>query len=279
MARLALGLAGILAILAGLTLAAMGTSPIPRALADEAAAVVFLVGFGVAAWRVGRGRPTDRDVAVAPWEPGGGIGQGTVEHTPTEHPITAHAFAGVVAQAGAIARTEGTVEEGVAVLRPRLRAALVEALVQGGLDEETAEQRLRTGEWTDNAWAASVVDPNVEAPTWTARQRLRAWLFPEETVRRLAREAVRGVATAADAAVSPVPGQEAPRTVPVSTPSIAALQRGADGRLQDAVEPTAAWRGQETAIDDGTDATPSPATGGSADRTDAGPDDPEVDHQ
>jgi len=242
MRRLVAG-AGALVVLAGIALAFAAIDVPTESGFEGALAMLVLTGAVLALWKIGRSLPEDADVAIPPWAPGGAIVYGDPERTPTDHPLSAEELSGVVAAAGATARQEGTVEDGLAVLQEPLRAALVDALVLGGTDREAVERSIRRGEWTDNEWAASVVEPSVGAPRWSLRQRFRAWLFPEDTVERLARVAVHGVARAAEDAIPTVPGQGAPRTVPVARPTLADLERGADGDLQEAVEPTAIARG------------------------------------
>jgi hypothetical protein len=265
----ALGALGALVVLSAIGYAVVSPPLAAGRLVEDAVVVVVIAGAAVALYHVVSAPPAAGDVAIPPWATEGAIVPGEPERPVTEYPMSAGAFAEVVATAGSRAREAGTVEEGLAVLGPPLRAALFDALVQGGADRATVEKRLRSGEWTDNEWAAYVVEPAVGAPRWSLGQRLRAWLFPEETVRRLAREAVHGVAAAAEEAVPPVPGQGAPRTVPVATPSVADLQRGADGDLQEAIEPTAIQRGERPpaahyALDEriATDATDGPAGDG-----------------
>lgn len=235
-------LGGVL-VLGGIALAALAPDLVADRVFEDAVALVLLAGAALALWKLLQSVPSDANVALPPWVPGGAIVHGEPERTPTEHRVSATEMAEIVAAAGTTAREEGTIEDGLAVLEPPLRDVLLDALVQGGMGRDAAERALRTGEWTDNDWAAYVIEPALDAPSWTLRQRFRAWLFPEETIQRLARETVHAVAAAADEAIPPVPGQGAPRTVPVTTPSIATLQRGADGELQEAIEPTAIARG------------------------------------
>lgn len=246
--RRLLAAAGAVLVLLGVVLTVAGTGINALALSEAAiedlVTVLVLTGAAVAIWKIaGSVSADDGDVAIPPWAPGGAIVYGDPERTPTDYPLSAEELSEVVAAAGATARQQGTVEDGLAVLRSPLREALVDALRQGGMDRDSIEDAIESGEWTENDWAAYVIEPSVGAPRWTIKQRFRAWLFPEDTVQRLARIAVHGVARAADDAIPPVPGQSAPRTVPVAEPSIADLQRGADGDLQEAIEPTAVARG------------------------------------
>jgi hypothetical protein len=261
MGRFVVGVIGGLLVLAGIAAAVVSTDVTAGRVFEDAASILLLVGAGLALWKVAAASESVPDVAIPPWAPGGGIVHGVPEQTVTEYPVSAQELARVIAAAGGKAREQGTIEDGLAVLGPPLRAALLDALVQGGLDRSEAERQLQTGAWTDNEWAAYVIEPSVGAPRWTLRQRFRAWLFPEATVQRLAREAVHGVARVADDAIPPVPGQGAPRTVPVATPSLADLRRGADGELQEAIDPTAIQRGpvpptDHHGFDEGLDGTP-----------------------
>jgi len=144
---------------------------------------------------------------------------------------------------GETARREGTVEDGIDVVRPALRDTLIGALTQGGSSAESVEDLLDSGGWTDDRVAASVLSEHVDPPDRSIRTRLEAWLFPERVVRRRARRATEAVAVAAEAALPTVPGQTAPRTVPTVTTSLSELQRGVDGRLQRASDPMAIARG------------------------------------
>ncbi|WP_255681817.1 hypothetical protein [Natrinema sp. SYSU A 869] len=151
----------------------------------------------------------------------------------------------MIETAGETARDSGTIDDGLEVVRPPLRTALLDALEQGGRSRSDAEAALADGTWTDDPVAASVLAAEIEPPIRPLRERVRAWLYPERVVRRRARQATNAVAEVADDALPTVPGQTAPRTVPVLQPRLEDLQRGADGRLQRAVEPRATARGPQ----------------------------------
>jgi len=87
-----------------------------------------------------------------------------------------------------------------------------------------------------------VLSPQIDRPRRTFTGRLYAWLFPERVVRQRVRRAVQAVAEAADDALPPVPGQRAPRSVPVRQPTLEELRRGVDDRLQSAVDPSSIAR-------------------------------------
>ncbi|MCW8172241.1 hypothetical protein D8S78_05320 [Natrialba swarupiae] len=112
-------------------------------------------------------------------------------------------------KAGATARKSGTVDDGLDVLRPVLREALVDALVQGGVVRADAEAAVSDGSWTDDDVAASV-EETISGPDRSFRKRVYAWLFPERVVRRLARRSMGAVADAADEALPTVPARPRP---------------------------------------------------------------------
>lgn len=177
------------------------------------------------------------DVASAPWEESGVLVERAPERSPAAYDLSGEALADVVAAAGEAAREDGTVAAGVDVVRPHLREALLGVFVQGGTDRSTAEALLARGSWTDDATAAAVLDDAVDHPGWSVLQRFEAWLFPEQVLREEVRRAMQAIATVADRELPTVPGQHAPRTVPVLAPTLEDLRRGADGHLQRAVEP------------------------------------------
>jgi len=183
------------------------------------------------------GSETDEDVASAPWEETGVLVERAPERSPADYDLSGESLADVVAEAGEAARDDGTVAAGVDVVRPHIREALLGVFVQGGTDRETAEATLAEGTWTDDATAAAVLDDAVDHPGWSLFQRFEAWLFPEQVLREEVRRAMQAVAATAERELPTVPGQRAPRTVPVLSPTLEDLRRGADGHLQRAVEP------------------------------------------
>ncbi|SER28400.1 DUF58 domain-containing protein [Natrinema salaciae] len=208
--------------------------------------LIALVAFGLGVWKI-RGTPGtsggDRDAPTVPWAPDEPFANPAPERTDRDPALSSDALAGVIEAAGEEARDAGTVADGLAVVRPPLREALLDALERGGWSRSDAEAALADGSWTDDRVAASVLAAAVDPPTRPLRERVRAWLYPERVVRRRARRATGAVAEVADDALPTVPGQTAPRSVPVLQPRLEDLQRGADGRLQRAVEPRATARG------------------------------------
>jgi hypothetical protein len=235
----------VAAVLVALVVAVAGGGGRSTSAGFWAVAVVLgLLALTVALWKV-RGRldaSSDRPVA---WARDEGFATPAPERTDDEYALSSDDFARRIEEAGTAARSEGTVVDGVAVVRPALRETLIEAMVQGEYDPESARETLSTGEWTDDQVAASVIDAEVPPPELSIRQRLLAWLFPERAVRRRLRRAVQELAEVADESLPTVPGQTAPRTVPVRKPRLEELQRDAEGRLQGAVDPDAIARGPE----------------------------------
>lgn len=215
-------------------------SPLQIALA----VLVGIVGFIGALVKIGT-TETDDAVASAPWDESGALVERAPERSPGDYDLSGERLAGVVEGAGETARDEGTVAAGVEVVRPDLRDALVGVLVQGGTDRATAERMLAQGTWTDDATAAAALDERVDHPGWSFLKRFEAWLFPEQVVRREVQESMQAIAEAADRELPIVPGQHAPRTVPVLKPTLEDLRRGADGHLQRAVDPLSARTGSD----------------------------------
>lgn len=187
----------------------------------------------------------DADVAPAPWEESGALVERAPERSPADYDLSGERLAGVVEEAGATARDEGTVAAGIEVVRPHLRRALLEVLAQAGTEKVTAEHALARGTWTDDVIAAAALDESVGHPGWSFLERFEAWLFPEQVVRREVRRAMQAIARVADRELPTVPGQHAPRTVPVLQPTLEDLRRGADGHLQRAVDPLGARTGSD----------------------------------
>lgn len=234
----------------GVALVALGLlltvgSPAPDGVSTIAPVVASVVALGavvLAGWKV-RGALDGTTNGAVPWADDQPFASPTPEHSATEHPLSGVALARILEAAGETARNEGTVEDGLDVVRPALRDTLHAALVAGGASPEAAANAISNGTWTDDAVAASVLDEAVEPPDASLRERVEAWLLPERVLRRRTRIAVDALAERADRALPPVPGQTAPRTVPVVRPTLETLQRGADGRLQRAIDPMAVARG------------------------------------
>ncbi|WP_049922052.1 DUF7269 family protein [Halopiger djelfimassiliensis] len=205
--------------------------------------LLALVAVVLALRKVWGSLDTSADAPATPWAPDEPFATPAPERTDRNPPLSSDEFTAVIETAGAAARDGGTVADGLAVVRPPLRETLLDALEHGGHSRSEAEAMLADGTWTDDRIAASVLDERVRAPVRSRRERLRAWLFPERVVRRRAGRAMAAVAEAADDALPAVPGQTAPRTVPVLQPRLEDLRRGADGRLQRAVDPGAIARG------------------------------------
>ncbi|WP_408956877.1 hypothetical protein [Natrinema sp. 74] len=182
---------------------------------------------------------------AVPWAADEPFANPAPERTDSEPPLSSDELAGLIETAGERARDSGSVDDGLEAVRPALRAALIDALEQGGRSRSDVEAALADGNWTDDRVAASVLAAEVEPPNQSFRERVRAWLSPEQIVRERARRATNAVAAAADEALPTVPGQTAPRTVPVVQPPLEDLRRGADGRFQRAVDPRVTARGPQ----------------------------------
>ena len=240
LARSALGIAAVLVACSLVILLTVDSTSSTRSLANLVAAFVGLGALLVGLQSLlGSTAPDDERIAPAPWTSAGGIVDQAPERTTDEHPLSGDALATEIERAGAVAREQGTVAAGLAELRPTLRAAVLDALVRGGMERAEAEDAVGAGTWTDDAAAAATLSEDVVRPDWGFRERIRAWLFPERLVRREARRAVHEIGRVASAEVPVVPGRSAPRTVPVVRPGLGELRRGADGELQAATEPLA----------------------------------------
>lgn len=225
--------------------------------------VLTLAAIGIAYRKIRGSLDTNGDEPPVSWAPGEPFADPAPERSDRSPSLSSDELAGVIERGGIRARESGTVDDGLAVVRPPLRTALLEALEAGGRSRSDAEAALETGAWTDDRLAASVLDEAVEPPDRPFRERVRAWLFPERVVRERSRRAMAAVADAADEALPTVPGQTAPRTKPVMQPRLEELERGADGNLQRAVDPMATVRGPRP---------PRPRLGADADGADAGAD-------
>ncbi|WP_226004554.1 DUF7269 family protein [Natrinema salinisoli] len=240
--------------------------------ADAAGVLVALVALALGLWKVRGSLDTTADAPAVPWAADEPFANPAPERTNRDPALSSDGFAGVIQTAGEEARSSGTIEDGLAVVRPPLREALLDALEQSGRSRSAAEAALADGSWTDDRVAASVLAAEIEPPIRPFRERLRAWLYPERVVRQRARRATSAVADVANDALPTVPGQTAPRNVPVLRPRLEDLRRGSDGRLQRAVEPRATARGPQPVR---------PRMGGDAERADGdrGDDDSESEAQ
>ncbi|QRV13424.1 phage holin family protein [Haloterrigena salifodinae] len=205
--------------------------------------VLALVAVAVGGAKIRGALDTTADAPPVSWAPGDSFAAPTPERSDPTPELSSDEVASVIERAGERARHRETVEDGLEVVRPPLREALGEALVAGGQSREAVKATLADGSWTDDRLAASVLEPSINPPDRPFRERIRAWLFPERVARDRSRRATGAIAEAADEALPSVPGQSAPRTKPVLQPRLEELRRGADGRLQRAVDPTATVRG------------------------------------
>ena len=233
-AKVLVGVGAVLVVLgAGFGLLARGPAArVPSWVAVGGGLLVFVL----ALWKLVRSPGSG--FAPAPWDEGGAIVDDPPEETPKTDPVSGTALSGVVEAAASDAREE-TVEAGLATVRPPLREALVAALERGGWDRDRIEAALADGSWTDDPVAAAVLDEAVVPPERPLRRRVWAWLFPGKALRHRTARAVGAIARAGDAALPPVVGQRAPRSVPVVEPSLDDLQRAADGSLRRAVDGSA----------------------------------------
>jgi len=241
----AAALVGLLTIVGGVVVALTTTGerlPTTESWVIGAAFALGLVGLAIALWKI-RGSLDGDSANPVPWAPDGPFATPAPERSDETYPISSDRFAERVAEAGSAARSEGSVEAGMAVARPFLRRALLDGLDRGRGDREAIEERIDRGEWTDDRLAASALSASVAAPPRSVRRRLSAWLFPERIVRERAARAMNEIARATDETLATVPGQHAPRTVPVLQPNLEDLSRGADGKLQEAADPDVVARG------------------------------------
>lgn len=243
MTRLAIGI-GVAAIVIGVIALLLGGGGTGSSTVSVLVAFLAIAGILISLWKLletpGAGEPT---VIEPPWTDDGALFDRPPERTSDDEALSGESFAAVLADAGSAARSEGTVEAGFEVVRPVLRRALVDALSLRDGDGSAIERALETGEWTDDRTAAAVLDPTVELPPWPIRLRIEAWLFPERVVRRQLQQTVQAIAEAANDAIPNVPGQNAPRNVPILQPRLEDLRRGVDGEVQRAVDPLATARG------------------------------------
>jgi hypothetical protein len=178
------------------------------------------------------------------------------EATRVHLPLAGEGTSAKITDAVATARDEGSVEAGLAVAREPLRDALREALEASGLSTEAAEAQIASGDWTDDPSIAAVLHPDCEPPSRPLRERLRAWLHPGRHVRRRVGRAADAVAATAAAELPPIPGQDAPRNVPVP-PAAEAAADAVDDPIRadpDVIVPTAVSSGGSGGAD--SDAAP-----------------------
>lgn len=237
--RLLVAVAGFVLVVCGVALAVLARWPSSSVVETGLLGAVALLALLLAALKV---RTPPDSAADSGRSSVAAFASPPPEDVTSEYQLSSVALARILDGASETARREGTVEDGIDVVRPALRDTLVGALTQGGNSAEAVEDLLESGEWTDDRLAASVLSEHVEPPEQSIRARLEAWLFPERVLRRRARRATEAVAVAAEAALPTVPGQTAPRTVPTVTTSLSELQRGVDGRLQRASDSMAIAR-------------------------------------
>lgn len=197
------------------------------------AALAGLLSVGWYLYQSWQGDPGSDTESTYPGRPTGPA----PETTPDDQPMSGAYFTQTIQTA--IERTESTgdIDEGLAVVRPSLRATLTNVLSEGGYDEDSVRATLSRGDWTDDQVAAAVLDPNVPLPTLTLRERLTMWLFPERFVTAFTRAAVDAIRAAADETLPAIPGESAPRPVPTSQPTIEELTRDVGGDLNMAHDP------------------------------------------
>ena len=197
--------------------------------------------------------PADGDVEAAPpWSKAGALVARAPERTPGDRPLAGDYLAYLLEEACEVASQEGSVEAGLAVVRPTLRQATGDVLVRTGASDAEVGTTLDEGAWTGDRLAASVLAGTVDPPPEPLRARLRAWLFPETVVRQRVARAVDAIDALAREALPTIVGQRAPRPIPVATPGLEELNRHPDGslrrgRLDEAAEvATGAESGVET---------------------------------
>lgn len=259
-AWLVVGLALVLGAVAGLATGAFGgVTGGADSSAETALVLIAVVGFGIAAWQIRRddgddgstGAGTTPDANRAS-EEADSAGQrrrndevsreaddpvvaATPEYAATDDVLSGQGLSWVLDEGGAVAREDRTVAAGEEWVRPTLRGVLLDVLVHEHRDRTAAEAVVDEGSWTDDRVAASVVSGTVTGPPLSLRERIYAWLFPERVLRERVRVTVDEIARVADETLPAVPGERAPRTIPVVTPSVDDLQRTADGDLDLAV--------------------------------------------
>lgn len=252
-AWLVVGMALVLGAVVGLATGAFGgVTGGADSSAENALVLIAVVGFGIAAWQIHRDDVVGAETADAERPGGGADGAGrrgdvvsreaddpvvaaTPEYAATVDVLSGQGLSWVLDEGGAVAREDRTVAAGEEWVRPTLRGVLLGVLVHEHRDRTAAEAVVDEGDWTDDRVAASVVSGTVTGPPLSLRERIYAWLFPERVLRERVRVTVDEIARVADETLPSVPGEHAPRTIPVVTPSVDDLQRTADGDLDLAV--------------------------------------------
>lgn len=208
--------------------------------------LVWLVGLGglaAAAWLLYDHTRTRSRTDPVPWSDAGPIVRDAPEAVPQERPLSGGDLAAALVEAGVAARRHREIEHGVAVVRPLLREAYVEAAVAGGADRAAATADLDGGTWTDDPVAASVCSASVDPPPRSLRRRVRDWLYPGRAVTRRTVRAVSAVTDAADDLLPAVIGSDEPRRIQTYEPSLAVRDVGGDGRVRAATRRQTAGRG------------------------------------
>jgi hypothetical protein len=159
------------------------------------------------------------------------------ERSPDVYPLSGTNLARLLSDAEQATREADDIAAGLAVVRPVLRDTLFAVLVESGLSERAVAGTLASGSWTDEPAAAAVLDERVPLPRLTFRERVVAWLFPERFLRAYVEAAVAEIDAVADRELPTVPGEDAPRPVPVTQPSLARLRQGLDGTPQSVADP------------------------------------------
>lgn len=243
---LATGLVALGCVAVAVALAVLGVSV---DVTEALVALAAVVGIGGALWQLYRARGS----ADGPRERAT-----TADSVSPEQPRESAALSGtelatLLAQARERARENRDVAAGLEVVRPTLRRTLGSALSERGFDDETIRTRMAEGTWTDDPVAAAVLDESVPLPTLPLRDRVTVWLFPQRVLGEFVGRAVEAVADRADAALPSVPGQDAPRPVPVRQPTLSELRQGVDGDPQTTATPfeAASAEGPPAEIRDG----------------------------
>lgn len=85
------------------------------------------------------------------------------------------------------------------LIETRLREDAVRTVVRvDGCDNVTARERVSSGAWTDDRYAAAFVTENISGPKWW--QRLRDWLVRADSFERSALRTANAIATYSDTA-------------------------------------------------------------------------------
>lgn len=238
-------LAGLLMIVAGAGLAVLLSETRSTSMAGGLLVALLVFGALVAVlWKIRGSLDATSDQPV-PWASEDAFATPAPERSDDTYPLSSEHLARGIQTAGEQARSEGTVEDGLTVVRSALQETLLEAMERGNWERAAARRAIESGEWTDDPVAASVLDPDAATPDLSLRERVNAWLFPERVVRRRIQRAVQAIAEVGEETLPTVPGQTAPRTVPVVKPRLEELQRGADGNLQQAVDSDVTTRGPQ----------------------------------